>query len=186
MTAIIFSRRIGPVPIDCVVSERHTSEIEITGNPIETGAEVNDHAYVMPKRVTLDVVHGDVAATYAALVRFQEARIPFVLVTGLTAYPNMLIKAVNADRDRSFSRVLRATIDLQEVIIVSTAYAAATGPRSGGQPGGANSTGAAPPAASATSDPATASRATGTVQRGDVPTTSVPAPRQQSLARRMF
>ena len=55
MTVIAFSRAIGPVPINCILSEKHTSEVEITGNPIETGAEVNDHAYVKPKKVILEV-----------------------------------------------------------------------------------------------------------------------------------
>ena len=52
MTIIAFSKTIGPVPIDCILSEDHSSEVDITSNPIETGSEVNDHAFIRPKQVT--------------------------------------------------------------------------------------------------------------------------------------
>lgn len=170
MAAIAFSTAIGPVAINCVISEKHTAELDITEIPIETGARVTDHAVVMPKKLTLDVANDGAAATYNALVRFQESRVPFSIVTGLKVYSNMLIKHIDAERDATFSRVLRAKVDLQEIIIVSTAYAADPGGETGGergQPSGRQSTRAAPPTSERASDAATANRASGTVQRGD-------------------
>lgn len=187
MSVIAFSSAIGPVGIDCVITERHSSELDITEIPIETGAKITDHAIIIPKRLTLDVADSGAAATYAALVAFQESRIPFSLVTGLTIYNNMLIKRIDADRDATFSRILRCRCDLQEVIIVSTTYAAspdgdATGTR--GKAGGTKSTRAAPPASERSGDAVTGDRSTGTVQRGDAAVTTAPA--DSSILRSVF
>lgn len=178
MSVIAFSSAIGPVPIECFISERHSSELDITEIPIETGAKVTDHAVIVPKRLTLDVADAGAAATFAALVAFQETRVPFTLVTGLTIYNNMLIKRIDADRNATFSRILRCRCDLQEVIIVSTSYAAdpegdSTGER--GKAGGKKSTRAAPPSIERSGDAATADRATATQQRGDAGVTTAPA-----------
>lgn len=184
MSVIAFSPAIGPVPLSCVLSEKHLSEIELTENPIETGAKVNDHATVKSKKVSFDVADENAASTFNALVRFQESRVPFVLVTGLTVYDNMLIKSIDADRDETFSRVLRAKIDIQEAVIVSTATAAvneSAAPTPRGKAGGKKSTSAASPSKSASKDAVTADRATGTVSRGDSPTKSVPASSNKSI-----
>lgn len=174
---IAFSRAIGPIRLDCVISEDHTAEIEITSNPIETGAEVNDHAYVMPKRVTLEIADGNAAATYNALVRFQESRVPFVLITGFAIYRNMMIKAINVRRDKTYSRVLNGSVDLQEVIIVDTSGSTSIGGSvsfPSGNPGGALSILSARPAPSRASDASTIIRVSGTVQRGDMPAVAAP------------
>lgn len=194
MSVIAFSRRIGPVSLDCQMSEKHVSEIEITSNPIETGAEVNDHAYIKPKEVTLEIGSGDAAATYAALVRFQESRVPFMLVTGLSIYNDMLIQSIDATRDKTHSRVLNATVRLRQVIIVSTGSAPAdTEAASGGtenqsrsKPGGKNSRGAARPTKESASNPSTADRAASTVQVGDNPTKTVPEARTRSTLHQVF
>lgn len=187
MAAIAFSRAIGPVPISCVIREQPRSELEITEIPIETGAAVTDHAYPTPKKVTLEVADEGAAATFAALVRFQESRVPFTLVTGLSVFRNMLIKKIEGDRDKDSSRILKATIDLQEVIIVDTAYATADpdGRAPGaGNPGGDKSTRAARPTSSRAGDPATANRAAGTVHSGDNATK--PVSNGTSILNRVF
>lgn len=188
MSVIAFSPNVGPIRFDCVISEDHVSEIEITGNPIETGAEVNDHAYVKPKQVTLDVADNNAALIYNALVRFQETRIPFFMITGLTLYKNMLIQSIDAKRDKTTSRILRATIVLREVIIVSTGTAPAGSSGSGTQSraGGSNSRGARTPSREASTNPVTADRAGGTVSRGDTPSVSVPPAQNRSILSRVF
>ena len=185
MSAIAFSRSIGPVPINCVVREQHRSCIEVTEIPIETGARITDHAFVLPKKVSLELADEGGAATYAALMRFQESRVPFTLVTGLYVYDNMLIKDLGPERDKTFASVFKGTIELQEVIIVSTAYAA-TGDSNPGQPGGANSTKSGPLHSSTAGDPATADKVAGTDNRGDIGGTTVPAPENQSVGKWLF
>lgn len=180
MSAIAFSRTIGPVPISCVVREKPVAELEITEIPVEFGAAITDHAYPLPKKVTLELVDAGGAATYNALVRFQESRVPFTLVTGLSVFRNMLIKRIDPERDKDFSSTFRATIDLQEVIIVETARASADSPE-GGKPGGTKSTKAASATKGRAGDAATANRASGTVQRGDAPATTVAPDKGSSI-----
>lgn len=181
---IAHSPAIGPVKLDVVISEKHTSSIDITGNPIETGAEVNDHAYIKPKEVTLEIASSNASATYEALIRFQESRVPFYLTTGLKIYKNMLVQSINATRDKTNSRILFGTIDLKEVIIVSTG--SATGGKSpSGSPGGNKSTSARNPTAQSANNTATADRAANSVQTGDNPTSTVPEAKSQSLLSRL-
>lgn len=187
MSVIAFSPNVGPIRFDCVISEDHVSEIEITGNPIETGAEVNDHAYVKPKQVTLDVADSNAALVYNSLILFQESRRPFFMMTGLTLYRNMLIQSIDAHRDKETSRILRATIVLREVIIVSTAATPAGA--SGGtnsQTGGDNSSGAVRPSASSSTNTVTADRAAETVSRGDTPSETVSNESSKSLLKGLF
>jgi hypothetical protein len=153
MTAIAFSKAVGPVALDLFVSEKHESVLEITLNPVEFGADITDHAYSQPKKVMLDVADGSAALTYQALVRFQESRVPFTLVTGLDIYRNMLIARLEADRDREFNNVLRCKVDLQEVIIVSSAHIVGRGSKLSSENAG---------------DAATKDRTAETVQRGDI------------------
>jgi len=96
MTAILFSPSIGPIPVSVLISERHVSDLEITGNPIENGAEVNDHAYIKPKEIRLEIADANAAQTFNDFLRVQASRDPFDLVTGLTVYRNMLIAGIDA------------------------------------------------------------------------------------------
>ena len=183
MAAIAFNRAIGPVPIDVVITERHKAELAITEIPVENGVRITDHAFVLPKKITLDCASSNAAATYAALVALQESRLPFTLVTGLFVYNNMLIKSLNADRDATFSTVLKCTADLQEIIIVSTSYAADPTGESTGDP--TNTTSSKLNSETA-ADPATADRISGTDFRGDTGTNTVPSGDDTSIARRLF
>lgn len=195
INVIAFSRSIGPVPVACLISEQHISELEITGNPIETGAEVADHAYLKPKQVILEVADGNASSFYNDMVRFQAEREPFTLVTGLTVYDNMLIQSIDATRDKTHARVLQATVTCREVIIVSTGSAPAeTGGQPTGQAGGSNSTTAAAPTpetvaeggTSTGSSTGTADRAATTVQTGDNPVTAVEPAASASILSGLF
>ena len=187
MSVIAFSPNVGPIRFDCVISEEHTSETEITGNPIETGSEINDHAYVKPKQVTLEVADSNAALTYNALVRFQESRIPFFMMTGLTLYRNMLIQSIDATRDKDTSRILRATIILREAIIVSTGVAASSSDSSSNaRPGSPNSRRSVTPSQNTATDTVTSDRTSSTVIRGDMPVQTVPKPQSQSLLKGLF
>lgn len=192
MSVIAFSPVIGPVPISCCLRERHASDVEVTRNPVEFGADVTDHAYVLPKKISLEIADENAALTYNALVRFQESRIPFTIVTGLYVYTNMLITRMDAERDATFSRVLKAEVFIQEIIIVGTAYVPGDGDPKG-NPGGAKSTRAARPDPRRSGDAVTADRASGTSMRGDAGTRTAPVGgsspagiRNQSILSSMF
>lgn len=195
MTVIAFSPAVGPVPLDCVLSEDHSSSIEITGNPIETGAEVNDHAYIRPKEVVLEIADSNAALTYNAMIAFQESRVPFYLVTGLRLYKDMLVQAIDAFRDKDNHAILKATVYLRQVIIVSTATGSASdvsggsGASGGGtkaQPGGAKSRTAVTPSKQSANSDAVENRTSGKVTRGTVPAREVAPVKSQSIAKSVF
>lgn len=184
MPAILFSQALGPVSLDVVLSEAHESRVTLTKNLIEAGADVTDHAYVEPKRLVLDFADAGAALTFAALVQFQESRVPFTAVSGLYVYNDMLIEALTADRDVDTALILRGRAVLSQAIIVETAYAQseAAGSHRAGKAGGKKSTNAATPSAGRAGDAVTADRASGTVARGDATSAAVSS-QDESLAR---
>lgn len=176
------SRSIGPVKVDVVVRESHTSQLQITKNPVEAGADVSDHAFVLPKLVTLEPVAGSkpggigpAASAWSALIALQETRQPFTLVTALRVYPNMLIEKMIAERDKMTGRVLSFRADLEEVIIVDTQTTAGSGGgttqsglQKGNLPAGAPEQRGSPP-----------------VSSGTTPSTPVPAGSEPSILKRL-
>lgn len=129
---MIFSRLIGPIPVDVVEKETLESTLKITREPVEFGADITDHAYVEPKRIIIEGVIGgslnrasagraEAVAGWQALKRLQESRIPFTLVSGLDVHRNILIEKLTAERDKDWSRVLKFTAECSEIIIVSSA-----------------------------------------------------------------
>lgn len=185
MSVIAFSPNVGALKFDCVLLEDHVSEIEITGNPVETGSEINDHAFVKPKEVKIEVADANAAIIFNALVLFQESRIPFAMMTGLTLYRNMMVKSIKVHRDKSTAKILRAVIILGEVNIVSTS-SASTSDKASNSPGGKNSRVARDPTAESASNDVTADRTSGTVSRGDTPSETVPEAKSGSLLKQVF
>lgn len=186
MSAFLFSSRaIGAVPVEVWLTEKYTSEIEITENAVESGAKITDHAYVKPKKVTVEIADANAAQTFADLVYKQEDREPFTLMAGLVMFDNMLIKNINVDRDAKTSKILRATIDLQEIVIVETQKTEGSTGKDG-KPGGKKSTKASSPSKEKAKDATTKDKATAPTNRGDSPTKPVPAPENKSLLNRMI
>lgn len=169
MSIIFYNSRIGPVPLSVILKEGHSSSLGITELPIETGAKITDHSYVEPKRLELEFADRFAALTYIALVKFQETRIPFLIIAGLNIYKSMLIKDLRAERDSITSCVLKGSALLQEVIMVSTAKTQAEG-------GGSKAAGNGKSDSQPTKD-----RTDGTTTRGDQPTK--PEPNRSILKR---
>ena len=166
----LISRAIGPARIGAILREEHFSDMSLTSIPIASGAKISDHCVIEPRRCTLEIAALEPVATWNAIMLFQRSRIPFALVTGLTIYTNMVITRMSAVRDAGTGSVLRAYIDLQEVIRVSSGFVPVTAglvpvvPT--GLPGGLNSLGAANPTPEIVA-PGVADRVSGTLQLGD-------------------
>ena len=89
-----------------------------------------------------------------------------------------MIKDISVERDKKNSKILYGTVDLQEVIIVSTSSSSvdvdAVGENSPAKPGSPNSTRSATPSPQYAGDTVTADRVSGTIQRGDSPSIQLP------------
>lgn len=182
MTVIAFSATIGPVPLNVLLSEEHASDVELTSNPIETGAEVNDHAYVKPKKVKLEVADKNAAVTFNALVEFQEKREPFTLITGFRLYNNMVITSIEATRDAKHSKVLKATVHVREVIIVETGVAEDDGSGKDSK----DKSKSKKTSKDKAGDKKTADKTNTGANAGDKAGKTVPAPESKSLAKSAF
>lgn len=121
MSTIAFSNKIGPVEIGCLISEQHSSTLNITSYPVEDGSDIHDHATIRPKQLTLEIADNNATQVYNDLVKFQESRQPFTIVTGLNIYSNMLIENIDATRDKDSSSILSAKITCREVVILDSA-----------------------------------------------------------------
>ena len=105
------NRDIGGIVLDAVISETTTSNVRVTRNPVELGADINDHAIIEPKEYSLEAVvsdsplfgvgSGDLVTTsgffgsssddsrtrsqaaFDALIALQESREPISIQTGL-------------------------------------------------------------------------------------------------------
>lgn len=118
---------------DVEYSENHDYENQITENPVMTGVAANDHVYRKPNVITLDVGTSDcytfnngtswqsslrsVAALEALRMLCGNATLVDVY-TGLHSYNGYIIRSVNAKRDNTLMHAMRATIVLQELMVV--------------------------------------------------------------------
>lgn len=136
MADVAILRNVGGLVFDATLKEAHTSEIEVTRNPIETGADVADHMYVKPKKVTIsagvtddplyvstnDLFTGTsrTQAAFDLLVSLQESGEPFDIQTGLRLYQSMMCLSIRTEQDKDTTRVLFFEAEFEEVRIVST------------------------------------------------------------------
>lgn len=109
------------------------SELEVTENPVETGAAIADHAYVKPTEITMQVMMSDVhqslvpgqfsggwsrsVKAYTILKEIQNQRIPIAVLCRLGLFQNMVIKKIVANDDANTYQALSATVTLVELPI---------------------------------------------------------------------
>jgi hypothetical protein len=142
-------KTIGGIQLDAVISESHTNEVSLTSNPVELGAEITDHAVVQPKQLNIvgqvsdtplrlaafgqivDPVTGLFGtstsenitrskAAYKDIVQLQKDREPVEIQTKLEFHDDMIITNVSVQQDKDTSRIVRMSIDLQQVIITES------------------------------------------------------------------
>lgn len=130
---------------DAVFRLHHRRRVRKTTHPILTGANLTDHAYVLPAEVSLEVGMSDVMASYQSgiwtgassksisawqiLKQIQLAKTPLILVTRLDTYQNMLIIDVDTTDDNRTKHALKARITLEENLTASIASVAAPSAR---------------------------------------------------------
>lgn len=121
-------RSIGGLVPDVVIEETNRDTTFVTNHPVERGAAISDHAFMMPVEVEMRVGWSDSSggfqgysrAVYAALQSLQAARQPFTVVTGKRIYRNMLIVALEVSTNETSEYSLMARVGLREIIIVDT------------------------------------------------------------------
>lgn len=107
------------------------SELQVTQHPVESGADVSDHAYLMPREISMTVIMSDAhqslvpgqfsgtwsrsVEAYQQLERIQKDRIPVSVLTRLGLYKNMVIKSLVANDTDLQLHGLKAEVSLIEL-----------------------------------------------------------------------
>lgn len=128
---------IGGMVFDAWLRLNHNTSLTITQHPVETGAAITDHAYNNPRRFSFNLGQSDVSTIetslsttpainkYQELVALQQSREPLQLVSKYGIFTNVLIESVDVADDYTTNTVLKATVNLQEIIIANTGLAQA-------------------------------------------------------------
>lgn len=126
---------IGGWFFDADLQNTHTSTLTITTSPIQLGSSLTDNAFMQPRTLSMNIGMTDVATSfipgqfaggasrsataYEVLQQLQELRIPIQVYTRLRLYQNMLVQTLTAQEDYTTAHALRATVDLQEVLVAT-------------------------------------------------------------------
>lgn len=125
----------GKYVFDAFFTIQHNRELTITESPVQTGANISDHAYMEPKELTMDVGMSEVmrkiddyhfgitdgktrsTTAYSTLTKLQEQRVPCNVVTRFGTYKNMLIETISVNDDNTTANGLKATITFKEILV---------------------------------------------------------------------
>lgn len=116
---------IGSIVPDVVVSEVHQDAVAITDHPVEIGASISDHAFILPSRVEMRIGYSDATAgfvgyskaQYEALLAILQRREPFDLFTAKRAYTSMLIETITTDTANETTSAAMIVVRLRKVLI---------------------------------------------------------------------
>ena len=134
---------------DLAIRESHSDRLGITAHPIQTGAAITDHAFVMQPEFTLefgwsnssisgiiqdftgtsltDVMTGDlgegyVKQVYTKIIALQQSRQLCTVVTGKRQYKNVLIESVETytDVETAYSMIVSMNCKALQLVSVAT------------------------------------------------------------------
>lgn len=133
---------ISTVEIDAVINEGASASVRLTENPVENGANMNDHVIIEPKTFFVSGVVSNISSTFIgqignvvsslgkdqtkaqeawdALLELQAERQPFDLVQGLKTYPNVILLSIAEAQDKDTSNALFFNATMKEVIFPGT------------------------------------------------------------------
>ena len=116
---------IGGLVFDAVLKTDHTSKVTATSHPVESGANISDHAFVEPAEISLEVGVSDCETgngtfgsgnrsrkAFAELLKLQTSRKLITVVTRFKTYRNMLITSVSVPDDYTTMFAFKANIML--------------------------------------------------------------------------
>ena len=133
---------ISTVELDVIIKESATATSKLTENPVEFGANVNDHVIIEPMTFTTEGIVSNVSSSFIgqftrvpaifsgentkakeaweALLELQANKTPFTLVQGLKEYENIMILSLSQNQDKDTSNGLFFTATMKELIFVGS------------------------------------------------------------------
>jgi len=129
---------ISTVEIDAVINESASATVRVTENPVEFGANMNDHIITEPMTFTVSGIVSNISSNkigqflrvptifskntskskeaWEALLELQINKTPFTLVQGLKEYRNIVILSLTENQDKDTANGLFFTATMKEVI----------------------------------------------------------------------
>lgn len=120
---------------DAVFKVQHRRTAHKTSHPVLTGANISDHVYILPSRVTLDIGMSDAMSSFAdgvwvgsstksisawqILKNLQVTKTLVTLTTRLDTYSNMVIVDVSSPDENRTKHGLRSVIVFEELLSAS-------------------------------------------------------------------
>jgi hypothetical protein len=119
---------------DAVIVAGHSQKIRKTEHPVQSGANISDHAFILPAELVLDIGISDAmdayynpttwvgnssksVAAYQTLLALQGARIPLTVTTRLRTYNNMLIEDLPAEETVKTFKALRGRVVFGQIFV---------------------------------------------------------------------
>lgn len=120
---------------DAIIRNVHDRDTVITLNPVQTGAALSDHAYVVPPRVTTEIMMSDSmqsfitgqwadgpsrsVSAYQTLVGIQEQKLGLSLATRYWQYDNMMITNIRAEEKKDTLYAGKFSVTFQQILLAS-------------------------------------------------------------------
>jgi hypothetical protein len=119
--------RIGTIFPDCTLEESHDDRVQITSHPVEKGANISDHAFLLPKTVEMRVGWSDSSGKndmwaqnkYEEILRLQAKLEPIDVTTGKRLYKNMMITGISVTNDQTTKSAVLAVVRMSEIRFAS-------------------------------------------------------------------
>lgn len=129
------------IGLDCSITERHASTVELTRHAIEEGDDPVDHARKLPDRLSLDGLFsntpvgkaeaeargntsvgasGYAQQQYGKLLELLKARRAVTIRTELRAYQNMVLVSLEVPRDSKIGDAIRFSATFEEIRFVKS------------------------------------------------------------------
>lgn len=128
---------IGGLFFDAVLGVETEHAAVITSHPVQSGANMSDHMYLEPVKISMEIGMSDAMASmvrgqwtgaytksvsaYRKLCELQQSRAPFSVLTRLNRYDNMVIQSITVHDDVRTLYGLRASIALQQILVATVA-----------------------------------------------------------------
>lgn len=121
---------------DAEITVEHEQQLKRTEHPVQTGASISDHAYIMPARLVLDIGMSDAmdayfspstwsgsdsksVAAYQTMLALQFSRIPLSITTKLRTYQNMVIEALTPQETLKTFTGLRMRVEFGQIFLAN-------------------------------------------------------------------
>lgn len=122
-------RKISNLIPNVVIEEIATDTLRVTDHPVEVGASISDHAFLLPSEIVMRCGWSDstareegyTALQYFFLLALQAKREPFEVVTRHRIYKNMLISFLHKTADEKIAdHSMMISVGMRNVILTNT------------------------------------------------------------------